>query len=1143
LPTASAIYSIGNRVFYDTNNNGIQDGSEVGIGGVTVDLLDSGNNQIATQTTSTTTNIGYYRFDSLVAGTYKVRIRGSNFTSGGVLYGYQNSSSAVTGTDQRDNGVDPASSNPSTAGVVTGNIVVGNGVIPVSEPDVVGAIGSSVAAHASIGDGRDNLTVDFGFYKLCLGDLLFVDANSNGTYGAGDSTLSGAIVKLYQANGTTEVAVGPDGILGTADDTTGATNQLTTGSNGLYQFCGLTPGSYVVKVTPPSGYKSTTDVAGTGSPDGNTDNDDNGIGVGTGQVSSAVNASAMALTPGSEPTVTNATGTTINNTMDFGFNAVTAVKFDKAVLNAYDKGTMIEWQTGYEANNLGFNIYRDEGGKRALVNQQMLAGSALQSGEGIVISAGMSYSWWDNTSPSKNAAYWLEAVDLSGTSEWFGPFYANQVSGAAPARSNSAPLNRLGATAEQVTRPVETLAAMPKAMLSLVGRNAIAMSRLSTLKIAIKEEGWYRLTQAEMQSVGFDASVDPQTLQLYVDSVEVPINVTVERDGTVVEFYGLGLDSPYTSARTYYLVAGNRAGLRIPQVKGIGKAETPTGFAYTVERRDRTIYFSSLRNGDKENFFGAVIARNPLDQTLNLPHVDAKATGEALLDVSVQGVTLVNHNILVQLNGASLGYMNFSGQALGSMQFRVSHEILKEGENKVTLTPLGGASDVDLVDTIRLTYQHQYAVDNDALKLSASGGQTVNVNGFSNKNIDVFDVTNPQKPCHVSFEVNDSKEGGYGATFAAPEGNQRKFFVFTSDKKKAPASFKAEEASSWRQPSNSADFIILTAKEFAPALEALKTLRQSQGLKVEIVFIEDIYDEFSCGHKTPQAIKDFLAFTQKWSKAPRYAMFVGDAVYDPKNYLGVGDYDFVPTKLVETSYMETASDEWLGDFNNDGLADICIGRLPVRTLNDATLVVGKIISYETSTPSQEMLLVADYPDIYDFEGVTDTLKTLATGQGQIQQLKRAHVDADTAKRQLLEALNRGQKLVNYVGHGSVDLWRGNLLTSADVATLRNEKLSLVVIMSCLNGYFQDVYLESLGESLLRVPQGGAVAVWASSGLTEPAQQALMNQELYRQLFVGTLKGGGKPAIGDAVKKAKAVIGDADIRQTWILFGDPTMKLK
>lgn len=88
----------------------------------------------------------------------------------------------------------------------------------------------------------------------------------------------------------------------------------------------------------------------------------------------------------------------------------------------YDDGVLLQWQTGYEADNLGFNIYREEAGKRTLVNQQLVAGSALRDGSGL--QAGESCSWRDTgnvdcgsrNADCQRAHYWLEDVDLKGSS-------------------------------------------------------------------------------------------------------------------------------------------------------------------------------------------------------------------------------------------------------------------------------------------------------------------------------------------------------------------------------------------------------------------------------------------------------------------------------------------------------------------------------------------------------------------------------------------------------------------------------------------------------------------------------------------------------------------------------------------------------
>jgi hypothetical protein len=101
---------------------------------------------------------------------------------------------------------------------------------------------------------------------------------------------------------------------------------------------------------------------------------------------------------------------------------------------------------------------------------------------------------------------------------------------------------------------------------------------------------------------------------------------------------------------------------------------------------------------------------------------------------------------------------------------------------------------------------------------------------------------------------------------------------------------------------------------------------------------------------------------------------------------------------------------------------------------------------------------------------------------------------------------------------------------------------MFVLMTCLNGQFHHPQLNTLATGLMNARQGGAIAVWASSGLTEAPSQATMNQRFYRELFQLDQQGHSL-RLGDAVFRAKSVIDDLDVRRTWILFGDPSMRLR
>ncbi len=184
--------------------------------------------------------------------------------------------------------------------------------------------------------------------------------------------------------------------------------------------------------------------------------------------------------------------------------------------------------------------------------------------------------------------------------------------------------------------------------------------------------------------------------------------------------------------------------------------------------------------------------------------------------------------------------------------------------------------------------------------------------------------------------------------------------------------------------------------------------------------------------------------------------------------------------------------------------------------------------------------MADSTEGFDFQAATREVETLLPLSVGVREVFRGSFQSDEeVKNAVLSGIDQGPVLVNYVGHGSVGLWRGSILSSDDTDSLINGmRLPFVVSMTCLNGAFHDLYSRSLAGALLTAPHGGAVAVWASSGLTEPDGQNLMNKELMRLLFNGT-----SLTLGEATIKAKAATTDPDIRRTWILFGDPTTRLK
>lgn len=93
---------LGDTVWLDANENGIQDNGEVGFNGARVDLKDGDGNVIATLTTETGAWIGFYKFLELDDGTYTAALDLSSVSGYAVTTANAFTISIVEGDDYLD---------------------------------------------------------------------------------------------------------------------------------------------------------------------------------------------------------------------------------------------------------------------------------------------------------------------------------------------------------------------------------------------------------------------------------------------------------------------------------------------------------------------------------------------------------------------------------------------------------------------------------------------------------------------------------------------------------------------------------------------------------------------------------------------------------------------------------------------------------------------------------------------------------------------------------------------------------------------------------------------------------------------------------------------------------------------------------
>ena len=1136
----SAAQVTGNGLPATVNNLTINNAAGVTLSGaVTLTMLTIGN-----VTASSIFSDGGYQVTStgtlnLTSGTFKLGSAGTATTF--PAFGTRNITAGTTveyaaGVAQTVSSA-PSYSNLTSSGggikTLDGNTTV-NGVLTFTSGNIVTtdpytlSLGSSASCAVTSGyvDGNLKKTSLSGSFTFCVGQNGYSPVDVNVTAGPGDFT-----VKAVNAR---EPNI-PSLASGTA-----ALNRYWTLTNSsstanlvfYYLDADVTEGSE-------ANYNIIKDEAGTLSAPGGT--------VDTGANTATINGQSSF----SNWTLAGLSG------------SPTAVKLISFNAVEYDGGVLLQWRTGHEVKNLGFNIYRKTGGELERVNTQIIAGSALVAGPNIAIAAGKPYTWWDESSTGR---YYLEDVDISGKRTMYGPVTA------VAAKSQQTPLieqspTLSGLSGMHTAKRDATLKLKPRlSTASAIGLASVDVNAAlppeqvqrhlagaPAVKIFVQEEGWYRITQPELIAYGL-GNVDTRYLQLYVNGRQIPMVVGGEGDRHLdpqdyIEFYGMGLDTPSTDTQTYWLVAATTKGLRVKTVSGRTKVPEPSNFAFTVEARPRELYAPAMpKNTEGDRFYGPIVSSEPAVVMLNLQHADVTAASSAMLDVTLQGIFDGAHNVDVILNDTTIGEVVFSNMDKGYATLQFTQQgLLHEGDNKLQLIARGGDMDSSLVDVVSLTYWHTYTADNDALRFTAHGGGKITVSGFSASDIRVMDITNPNTVWELSRNVA-AQESAYAATFSVPFKGPRTLLAFNDNSILHPAAITSNNPSALHSRNNRADMVIIAHSSLMSALTPLKQFREGQGRSVAIIDVEDIYDEFSFGNKTPEAIKDFLLTAHTyWSGKPRFLLLTGDATVDPRDYLGYGLSDLVPTNLVDGVYSEAASDDLFADFNGDGLPEMAVGRIPAGTSDEVHTVVSKIIGYELAAAdpwTKKAVVVSDHDpdDVIDFEGDSDEIAAMIAPYmtPPVKKVYRRDYASDAlASQDLLNSINAGALIVNYMGHGSEDTWGGNILVASNADSLTNGlKLPFFMNMTCWNGLFASPYVVSLGEALLKAGNGGAIAVWASSGLTDPDPQHVMNRQMITLLFNGT-----RPTLGEAAVQAKAATTDMDVRRTWILIGDPLTRLK
>jgi hypothetical protein len=709
------------------------------------------------------------------------------------------------------------------------------------------------------------------------------------------------------------------------------------------------------------------------------------------------------------------------------------------------------------------------------------------------------------------------------------------------------------------------------------------------LKISVDEDGIYQVTAADLNALGVPvATVPTTTYKLSFRGREVPIRV-LESAGSFQSlwFFGEKARTKYTDTNVYWLtydhgLPGGEPGLRMPTRSVPASSVSVSAYHSATVRMEEDLFYRSYMPWAGDPASGA---EDPWDhwfwdytrfgdpplafatQINGLSTVPFTAELRASMSGYTMSAPNPDHCVDFYVNGEWVGQYTWEGRYSEELvTYPVPSTYLLEGANSVEVATCytGAHSDITFYDWLELDVRRTYQVFDDSLGFDVAEPEwQYHLYGFSTGAVEIFDISGTYTVSHLIDASVVVSGTSYSATFfdAAAEQGTR-YLALTRDQLKSPLSIVEHVPSNLADPANHAEYIIIAPNEFASDVQPLVGHRSGQGLDVRLVELESIFDDFNYGIYSPEAIRSFLAHAYySWSGGPpAYVLLVGDGTFDYKGNLGHVNPNRFPPYLawVDPWVGETAADNrYVAVAGDDPFPDMHIGRLPAETTAQLVTMVAKIIEYESNPQPrdwvEQVLFVADDPDLAgNFHIYSDDLVSNYLPEPYVA--TRAYFESTCltgpeCKQVILDTLNTsGALLVNYIGHGSADLWTANGVWGIDdlPSLAPTARLPVILAMTCWDGAFHHVKEgnfdgTALAEGMVRIDGRGAVASWSATGQGVAAGHDYLNKGfLQATLYDGVRELGVAADAGKARVFASGYF--TDLLETYHLFGDPALRL-
>lgn len=717
------------------------------------------------------------------------------------------------------------------------------------------------------------------------------------------------------------------------------------------------------------------------------------------------------------------------------------------------------------------------------------------------------------------------------------------------------------------------------------------------VKIQVAEDGIYKLTAADLKKMGFSNldkvavygyggwPLDEDFSTTYIDDVP---EVAVWRSADYLLFYGKGprkweysssdksfihTNNPYSNYGYYFVSEKETTG------RTMEKAASAAGATLQVTTFDDYVLHEeelvSVNSSGRELYGESFTSTLSRDFTISVPGI-TNDEGKATLSFISRG----NGTITMNVDGNAL----ISGSvSVPSDEYEVARELYRErawmaDKGETVKVNIGysttGHKNVHL-NYFRLQMKRQLKVyDNYTFfrSLSARGNASRFVIQGADASTLVFDVTDGVNPQQMETSLN-----GTELSFSIPaSASLREFVVVKPSQIKAPVTV-GEVANQNLHALPQQDMIIIAQPNFTTQAERLaEAHRTKDNLTVRVVTPESIYNEFSSGTPDATAYRRFMKmfYDRQTSEAdaPKYLLLFGDGSFDNRKltsaWKSVDMSNMLLTYQTENSLSSQSYviDDYFGFLddadNKKSLQNkkLClgIGRFPIRTVEQATQMVDKVISYmenkNTGSWKNNLCFMAD--DGSNTDGfMTEHMEFADQLAGYVESehpeflVNKLYYDAykkdmtagtyPDVRSGLQKLLKDGLLLFNYTGHGGTTaLSDEKVLTQTDINQFTYTHLPVWVTATCDFTRFDDLNT-SAGEDVFLNKSSGGIALFTTVRVAYSRPNFPINDNVIRNLF--ERNNGRRRTLGEVMQATKNTLSSV-YKLGFCLIGDPAVKM-